>query len=275
MANFPFELVATTGDKALEKWSELKSAGRGIPVVVGCDDEKHPFENLLIPFDTDRPEGTPPPRSVEEVLKMAEGIRFPADLAAFKEAENRDATRWLMERLGASPDFPLPEIVVTENGKTRTLSREETLAAVLPDRRGPPIGEWPTSTNPSMGLSVAYELLSGLPCPKVQIALIPTDDWTTIPAHLRWGGWNACPRAEYHVAALRTWRDRYGAELVGLSFDTMNLRVKTKPGTREEALALARDQYVYCTDIVDQGVDTLRALAFDLMSNDWWYFWWD
>jgi hypothetical protein len=30
---------------------------------------------------------------------------------------------------------------------------------------------------------------------KVHIALIPTD-WTTVPAHLRWGGWNACPHAE-------------------------------------------------------------------------------
>jgi hypothetical protein len=86
---------------------------------------------------------------------------------------------------------------------------------------------------------------------------------------LRWGGWNDCPAAEYHLAAMRTWRDRYGAELIGMSSDTLNLRVATKPKTRQEALALARDQYVYCTDIIDQGLQTCSALAASLMANDW------
>jgi hypothetical protein len=105
--------------------------------------------------------------------------------------------------------------------------------------------------------------------------LVPTDDWTTVPAHLRWGGWNACPAPEYHIAALRAWRDRFGAELVGLAFDTMNLRVARRPQTRPEALDIAREQYLYCSDIVDQGVGTLSALAATLMASDWWFFWWD
>ena len=137
----------------------------------------------------------------------------------------------------------------------------------------PPIGEWPASPDPSLGLSVAGNFRG--PLPKVYIALVPTDDWTTIPAHLCWGGWNDCPAAEYHVAAMRRWRDRYGAELVGMSFDTINLRVATKPKTRAEALALAREQYVYCNDIIDQGGQAYSALAASLMANDWWFFWWD
>jgi len=60
-----------------------------------------------------------------------------------------------------------------------------------------------------------------------------------------------------------------------MSFDTINLQVANRPKTREEALALARDQYVYCPDIVDQGVETYNALAADLVANYWWYFWWD
>src|SRR5262249_5046813 len=111
--------------------------------------------------------------------------------------------------------------------------------------------------------------------PKVHIAIIPTDDWTTIPAYLNWGGWNACPHPEYHIAALRSWRDRFGAELVGLSFDVMNLRVARRPATREAALELAREQYFYCGDIVDQGTGTLSRLAATLMTDDWWFFWWD
>ena len=92
---------------------------------------------------------------------------------------------------------------------------------------------------------------------------------------MKWGGWNDCPSAEYHVAALKAWHDRYGAELVGLSGDVMNLHVTRRPGSREAALDLAREQYLYCADIVDQGVETLSALAATLMANSWWYFWWD
>jgi len=157
----------------------------------------------------------------------------------------------------------------------RTYTREETIATMEAAPHDPPLGEWPAAPDPSAGLSVAHNLLTGKPLPKVYIGLASTDDWTAIPAFLRWGGWNDCPRPEYHVAALRTWRDRYGAELVGISSDTINLRVATKPKTREEALALARDQYIYCADIIDQGVGTYSALAADLIAGDWWYFWWD
>jgi hypothetical protein len=95
------------------------------------------------------------------------------------------------------------------------------------------------------------------------------------PAYLRWGNWNGCPAPEYHVAAFRSWRDRYGAELVGLSHDVVNIHVRRRPKTRGEALDLGRQQYLYCSDIVDQGVGTLNALAAALMEHDWWYFWWD
>jgi hypothetical protein len=54
--------------------------------------------------------------------------------------------------------------------------------------------------------------------------------------------------------------------LVGLSHDVVNIRVRRRPKTRGEALDLAREQYSYCSDIVDQGVGTLNALAAALMG---------
>ncbi len=108
----------------------------------------------------------------------------------------------------------------------------------------PLVGDWPLILpEPDTALAIAEDILSGRPLARVTIVLVPTDDPTTIPAHLRWGGWNANPPAEYHVAALRSWRDRYGAELVGLSLDVMNVRVARRPGSRDEAMALAREQY--------------------------------
>jgi len=77
------------------------------------------------------------------------------------------------------------------------------------------------------------------------------------------------------VAALRSWRDRFGAELVGLSTDCMDLRVARPPQSRADALDLAHDHYVYCFDSVDQGVGTLCGWAALLLGHGWWSFWWD
>ena len=74
---------------------------------------------------------------------------------------------------------------------------------------------------------------------------------------------------------MRSWFERYGAELVGIDGDTLNLRVQRRPTGRDEALALAREQYHYCPDLVDQGVGTISALASELMASDWWFLWWD
>lgn len=137
-------------------------------------------------------------------------------------------------------------------------------------------GAWPAPGKAEQpGLTLASDILTGKPHARVHIVQLPTTDGSEAPAYLRWGGWNACPAPELHVALLRQWKQRYGAELVGLSGDTMNLRVARHPASREDALAVAREQYLYCVDIVDQGVGALRPLAASLMESDWWFFWWD
>jgi len=261
LEHFPLKLIETTGDEALAKWHELKSSGQGLPVVLGGDDENHAFDNLLTPFGPNGPDFPAPP-SVEEILDKAADVRFPGDIIKRRKADTEAILKSLKVNLAEDPNLPLLDIF-------------DANSAVERKPYAPPLGEWPASPEPSMGLSVAYDIVTGKPLRKIYIGLVPTDDWTTIPAYLCWGGWNDCPAAEYHVAAMRAWRDRYGAELIGMSSDTINLRVATKPKTREEALALARDQYIYCNDVIDQGVLTYSALAADLMANDWWYFWWD
>lgn len=272
LANFPYPLIETTGEAALAKWQELKAAGRGTPVILGGGDDS--FNALLTPFE---PDGPPIAlTSVESILKAADAIRFPGDLIAKRRKDDADSRAWLEETIAKDPDAPLPTIIVTDaDGHRRTLSREEARAQMLAARQEPEVGDWPTTPQDSLGLSVATDILTGKALPKVYIALLPTADATEVPAYLRWGGWNACPEPAYHVAALRAWRERYGAELVGMAFDTLNLRVARKPKTRDEALALAREHYVYCSDIVEQGTQTFSVLASALMNDDWWYFWWD
>ncbi|XUM20544.1 DUF4253 domain-containing protein [Bradyrhizobium oligotrophicum S58] len=271
MANFPLKLVETSGGNALAKWQELKAAGQGTPVVLGGEDEPG---HLLTPFGPNGPY-VPPPRPVEDILKDAASINFPDDILKRTKADNAAAIRQFKELLAAKPDMPLPTITESKDGQTRTLTRDETVAAMLGAGREPPLGEWPDTPDTLGGLSVAIDYRTGQPLEKVIIGLAPTDDWTTIPAILRWGHWNACPKPEEHVAAFRSWRDRYGAELVGMSHDVINLRVAKRPKTRDEALGLAREQYVYCPDNIEQGLGSFSALAAALMESDWWYFWWD
>src|SRR5262245_6384758 len=223
MAAFPFERIETTGEQGLATWEQLKSAGRGSPVILG-DDES--VAGIMDSYPSRPNKG-----AVAKILAAADGIEHPKDLVSHRQEEE--------------------------------------------ESEPPPIGKWPTDVSMSIGPSAVVDITTDKPLDKVHIALIPTDDWTTIPAYLHWGGWNACPDPAFHVAALRSWRDRFGAELVGLGHDTMDLRVTRRPQTREAALELAREQYAYCNDIVDQGTGTLSALAASLKADPWWFFWWD
>jgi hypothetical protein len=143
------------------------------------------------------------------------------------------------------------------------------------DAEMPEQGSWPPIADAQPGLTVASDILTGKPLERVHIIILPITDGSEAPAYLCWGAWNACPPPELHVALLRSWNARYGTELVGLSGDVLNLRAARRPATRDEAMALAGEQYLYCSDIVDQGTMTLAPLAASLMDGDWWFFWWD
>jgi hypothetical protein len=175
---------------------------------------------------------------------------------------------------GSQPPLDRPS---GPDGQWQALSPEEIRGLWEESARPkgtPATGEWPAVPEAGPGLMVGQDD-HGRPLPKVHILVLPTRDGTAVPAFLKWGGWNANPPPELHVAALRSWRDRHGAELVGISNDVLDLRVTRRPGTREAALALAREQSVYCGDIVLQGVGTLAPLAAILTASDWWHFWWD
>lgn len=136
------------------------------------------------------------------------------------------------------------------------------------------VGEWPDKS-PVLGDGAIETALIEDPRAPVHILIFPVADDAEIFARLRWGGWNACPPPAVHMAVLRSWRERFGAELVGLGGDTLTYRVRSRPKTRKEALAVAREAYAYCLDSVDQGYGDLSNLAAAMMADEWWAFWWD
>ena len=169
----------------------------------------------------------------------------------------------------------IPTVIEGGGGQVKVFTRQETLAALEQAPEEPPLGDWRPAAEQSSGLSVAQDVLTGEPLAALYIGVAPTDDGTRVPAYLRRGGWNECPPPEYHVAAMRSWRDRHGAECVGINPETIDIRVARKPETRAEALALAREHSVSCNDVIDQGVKSSSARAADLMAHGRWFFWWD
>jgi hypothetical protein len=108
------------------------------------------------------------------------------------------------------------------------------------------------------------------------IGLVPVARSADVPAVLGWGDWNACPPPHEHVVILNYWYERYGAELQAMSHDTLELAVKEPPETFADAISLARQQYAYASDIVDQGDHpTIGHLASALVNCPHWHFWWD
>lgn len=241
LAALPYPRVEVPGAHALAEWERLRAEGRGWPVIVGNDEQLEAIAEL---FSLDDEAVFPTPTGVTPHFGSAPS---PTPAAILAKAATYSLPTILAQRVNADPDWPEP-----------------------------PLGEWPApGAVEGSGLTVASDILSGRPFPRVHILLIPTAHSWEVPAYLRWGGWNDCPSPAEHVAALRHWHERFGVELIGLTLDTLNLRAIRRPADRDEALALAREHYTYCPDAVDQGVGSLSALAASLLTNDWWFFWWD
>jgi hypothetical protein len=135
-----------------------------------------------------------------------------------------------------------------------------------------------THTGPAdriAAFSPAYDILTRKPYPEVYFGLIPVDAPWLVPAYLKFGGWNDCPDAVVQLAFFRRWFERYGAVVTTVAGDVIEFNVARPPTSPEASRELALEQYVYCTDIVDQGVQTLGNLTAALQGSSNWYFWWD
>lgn len=269
IAAIPYRRVETTGAEALKTWERLKSSGAGWPIIVGGDDDLAQIAEQWTIEAGVRP---------EDILARADALRHPDALRALVTKQREDGVAATREMLAKGDDHLLPVIVdIGPDGTSRTLSPAEVRKEMTEgiEAADPEVGEWPADTGGTGGgLTVAHDL-EGKPLDKVHILILPTKEAAAAPAYLRWGGWNACPAPEYHVAALRDWHRRYGAVPVGMTGDVINVRVERRPASRDEAIALAREQFLYCEDIVLQGTGTFAPLAAGLMRDDWWFFWWD
>lgn len=127
----------------------------------------------------------------------------------------------------------------------------------------------------SGSITLHKEIRSGKIKPKVYLGLAKIEQPWHLPAAIHFGGWNACPSADEHCALHRSWQERFGAEITGMSGDVVECVVRKPPRDRKAALDVAWEQYWYCNDIVDQGCESISNLAATLLNSPYWYFWWD
>ncbi len=239
--NFKFEHVTTTGADALAELVRQKSRAGFQPIILGGDED--------LRFITGAWEQHMPP-DPSVILKRANDFGDKFDIRAFRVQEHADLVAKLKESGTYKPT----------DGDYEELT--------------PEAGEWPETPEVILP-TVNIDILKGVALPKVYIALIPISRNDEIPAYFSWGNWNSNPPAEVHVAMLRKWNREYGAELIGMTGDVLNMKVKRRPTSKDEALALALEQFRYCEDLVLQGTQTVEALAGAVMVSDYWYFWWD
>ena len=92
-------------------------------------------------------------------------------------------------------------------------------------------------------------------------------------------GWDGA--ANYHATAapltviLRSWEDRFGATLMHVGFDTVDLLVERPAPADQAALAIAAEHFAFCMDNIYQGAGSISEYAQQLPGATRWSFWWD
>jgi hypothetical protein len=267
------------GERALTTWGQLRDLSGQTghwPVILGPEEEVKFHKDFVEDYNS----GT----SVEDVLTRAAAIDVDMllenrllSLAELDSDESEAFTEMLMRKTETLDEGGRIDVVTewAEHVDKVPGRRKFLLEQLLRERAG----DWPHAAEPHNYFSIPYEWTGDYtrlkPLRSVRLALVPTTSSWEVPAYLKFGDWNDCPSPEEHVAVLKHWNTQYGAQVVGLTHDVLEVGVTRPPNSKLSAFNLAREQYGYCADIVDQGDGGLLDLAATLLDASVWYFWWD
>ncbi|MGG7176334.1 DUF4253 domain-containing protein [Clostridium paraputrificum] len=109
----------------------------------------------------------------------------------------------------------------------------------------------------------------------IYLAKIPTDKAYEVLAYVPMGGYNDCPDNIVHVAIAKHWFEKYGAYPICVGSDTIQFKLEDPIVDEKELEVIAMEQYLYCGDIVWQGVESVKNLQSSLGNSKVWYFWWE
>jgi hypothetical protein len=233
------------GVEAIEQWTNLRQGLDVVgyyPLLLGGEDEISCYIDTIEELQDDRYNFM----SMEELKN---------------EVTNFDSDQWLAERA---------QMMYTDRREYQELDDGDPTEVLCQDI----FGKWRENVSPSHNFMIPYNH-QYQPLDRIVVALIPNQTCWLMPAFLNFGGWNDCPDLMGHLIMMKRWYEQYGAEVVGITHDVVEMRVAKPPLDQTQAIALAKEQYLYCSDIVEQGTETLCRLAGLLVQGTAWYFWWD
>jgi len=105
-----------------------------------------------------------------------------------------------------------------------------------------------------------------------RVGLFPRADRYEILRLMGTNGWNYGIGPDSIVTWLRALERDHPFVLTGMGFDWVEGRF---PSAIRDAGALARRFYAFCPDVVEQGMETVEALARELVKSQRLYCWWD
>jgi Domain of unknown function (DUF4253) len=125
----------------------------------------------------------------------------------------------------------------------------------------------------SLGRQQLDEILGSLT--PARIGLVAAGRPADVLPRIGWPGaadWD--PMALQVAAVLRSWEDRFGARLLRLGFDEIQLLAERPPRTIRAAQLLAAEHCAFC-DSAGNGLNEVHRVAEYLLNTPIWTFWWD
>lgn len=193
------------------------------------------------------------PIFTDDYFDLFEFMEFNEDEPStiLKRAAAIDAKSWLAQRRKADPSM-FEEAEATPGNGWQPHSKEENDAA-----------------------TDDYYVVRSIGDAVSQMIFCPTAIPWQVASMLRWGNSNDGIDPAEHTAMHKYWYTEYGAEPVCATNSILEFHVPKPPLTKDAAMTLAAEQFIYCPDIVNQGCETIAGLASELIYSPRWYFWWD
>jgi hypothetical protein len=188
--------------------------------------------------------------SIYNQLKEQEKTK-PEDI--LKKAMTIDPDKWMADRKKSDPETYGDQVIAIPETPDAGSSAPQPMQTLFADK----------------------DVLTGKFKAAVYIAKIPAVPSWKVPAYLKWGGWNECPPPDVQAAISKRWFEKYQADIAAVTPDTVEYLVGAPPSGKDEVHQLALEQYLFCSDIVNQGVGSLPALEKTIVNAKVWFFWWD
>jgi hypothetical protein len=114
--------------------------------------------------------------------------------------------------------------------------------------------------------------------PASRIVLVPADRPADVLPSLGWYPSNwfdafPVPTPVGFAAVLRSWEERFGARLFGMTHDKAYLLIERPPRGLDAALPIAAEHFVFCDE--PAGRQPVRTTAEQIVDAPVWHFWWD